>query len=331
MNMICKKKKGSVLAATMAAALLVTGISSIYGAPGVEPDRTCSLSFELDGQYKELEELIIPVDIYRVASIDVTGQYTTMEGYETLDFADIDDQTTAEEWEKLSNEAVSLAELMEPTVSLNIQKDEETGKAAGAAEGLETGMYLVKAQSVDAQENHYDFTPYLISLPNNHYYTTGDDSWVYDVVTGLKPEQTPLYGSLQINKILQTYNATLEGASFIFSVEAVRNGQSVYSNVVSLQFDAAGEKSLVIEGLPAGAEVTVTEVYTGASYTAVSEKEQRVTIPTGGAKEPAEVTFINDHDDRMNGGTSVVNHFTYEDGVWNWEQLTDNSGTTEQE
>src|SRR5699024_12349884 len=65
----------------------------------------------------------------------------------------------------------------------------------------------------------YAFTPYLVSLPNNYFYTTGQDEWVYDVTAGMKPQQTPRYGSLVIRKTLTSYNATLGSATFIFQVE----------------------------------------------------------------------------------------------------------------
>ena len=44
-----KKKGAAVLAVVLA--FSAAGLSSVYGAPGVETGRSCSLSFELDGQY----------------------------------------------------------------------------------------------------------------------------------------------------------------------------------------------------------------------------------------------------------------------------------------
>ena len=97
-----------------------------------------------------------------------------------------------------------------------MQKPEGSDKSKGVAGDLSTGMYLVVAESVQSPEYTYDFTPYLISLPNNYYSETEDDTWVYDVTTGLKPAQTERYGDLVIEKTLTAYNATLGGADFIF-------------------------------------------------------------------------------------------------------------------
>ena len=49
------KKKGA--AALAFVLVLSAGLSSVYGAPGIETGRSCSLSFELDGQYEELKEV----------------------------------------------------------------------------------------------------------------------------------------------------------------------------------------------------------------------------------------------------------------------------------
>lgn len=50
---------------------------------------------------------------------------------------------------------------------------------------------------------------------------SGSDSWIYDDIDiELKPEQTGLMGSLQINKTLKTYNTALGEPVFAFDVEA---------------------------------------------------------------------------------------------------------------
>ena len=72
-----------------------------------------------------------------------------------------------------------------------------------------------------------------------------------------------------------------------------------------------------IEHIPAGANVTVTEVYSGASYELTTEATQHAVIA---ADDIAGVSFENEYDHRNNGGSSVVNRFTYNEGDWDWEQ-----------
>ena len=141
-------------------------------------------------------------------------------------------------------------------------------------------------------------------------------------------------------KSIKLYNETMKGASFVFDIEAEVNGEIVYSDVVSMVFDGTGTKSVVIKELPAGANITVTEVYSGSSYEATGEAEQTTQIV---ADEMVSTAFENQYDGKLNGGSSVVNHFEFtpnektaddqkqsaEDGVWDWEQQTDSTQAQE--
>ena len=327
-----KMKKRIKQGTAAALALMLTVPVVMYtaqAATGIDTDRDCSVSFQLDGTFQELESLEIPVNLYQVAQVDETGAYEALTGFESLDLGNVDDQTTAQEWEEKAAQAVQIIE-----DSDNIQPARTTTVEKGA-QGLSTGMYLVEAQQVQSEEYTYSFTPYLLALPDNYYSDTNpDDSWVYDVTTGLKPDQEARYGSVQINKTLDTYNATLGGASFIFSVEAVKDGETVYSDVVSLVFDGPGTRSVEVGNIPAGAQVTVTEVYSGASYQIVGNNAATAVIS---AETPARVSFANTYDGSNNGGSSIVNHFTYTapegtdsgEGTWNWTKQTDSTDVQE--
>lgn len=321
-------KKGSALALALALMLSATVLPKVYAAFGIDTEKSCSLTFELDGTYQELNGLTIPINLYRVADVEENGEYKVLPGYEDLDLASINDKTTAEDWEKLAGKASELVENQSavPDVEVQMQKPDGGDKSTVTANDLSTGMYLVIAESVQSAAYKYDFIPYLISLPNNYYGQTQDDTWVYDVITGLKPSQTQRYGDLVIDKTLTAYNTTLGGANFIFQVEAERDFEVVYSNVVSISFDAPGTKSVKIEHIPAGAAVTVTEVYSGASYELTSDGTQQTVIV---ADNTVDVSFENTYDHRNNGGSSVVNRFTYNDGDWDWEQQKDSTGEQE--
>lgn len=321
-----KKKGAAVLAAVLMFA--AAGFSSVYGAQGIEIGRNCSLSFELNGEYEELNHMEIPVKLYQVAKITPAGEYEPLAGYESLELGTVDENTTADAWERFAQEASELTSQLgaEPEAELTIAPDEE-GVPSARAENLSTGMYLVEAENVQTAEYTYAFTPYLVSLPNNYFYTTGQDEWVYDVTAGMKPQQTPRYGSLVIRKTLTSYNATLGSATFIFQVEGVKDQETVLSDVVSLVFDGTGTKSLEISGIPAGTEVTVTEVYGSANYDPVSPETERVTILADGEEgSPVTVEFVNEYNGKLNPGSGIVNHFEYDGGVWNWQGQADNSG-----
>lgn len=313
----------------LAFALLLSSavISRVQAAVEIDTNQKGTVTFQLDGEFEELKELEIPVKLYQVAEVDTSGAYKALTGFEDLKLEEITSETTAAEWEEKATLASEIIDGKE-----NAQEDTSctlTG-GTGKVEELSLGMYLVKAETVLSPEYEYSFTPYLISVPNNYWATTGDDTWVYDVTTGLKPGQENRLGSLIIEKQLDSYNATLGPASFVFQVEGEKDYEQVYSNVVSIVFDGAGTKSAQIDELPAGATFTVTEIYSGASYTLTTAPSQTAKIIAEGEEgSPVSVSFTNTYDERMNGGASIVNHFTNTDGVWDWQQQTDSTVTVE--
>ena len=330
--MTMKKRIRTAGALTLAAitVLSAAGLSSVYGALGVETDRKCSLTFTLDDtEFAELRDLEIPVDVYKVADITEEAVYDTTN---YTDFADLElekvsSTTTAEEWAKMAEKAMETVENkgIKPTEKVKVTKPEGATKSTGVIRDLETGMYLVQAETVQSNEYTYDFTPYLVSLPNNYYSKeNSDDTWVYDVTTGMKPQQTQRYGDLEIVKDLTEYNASLKDALFVFQVEGTRHNKQVYSDVVSIKFNQAGEKSVLVKHLPAGTVVTVKEVYAGGSYSNTSGDTQETVIAAEGSTDnPASVSFTNTYNGKLIPGTGIVNHFENKDGEWSWEQQTD--------
>ena len=131
----------------------------------------------------------------------------------------------------------------------------------------------------------------------------------------------PRFGQLRIVKGIDAYLDEWD-ASFVFEVKAVRgegeDAETVYSNVVSLDFSGGDlEKSVTLDRIPAGSTVTVTEVYSGASYTADAGTVDGLTVS---AAELTEARFHNTHNDRNSGGYGANNHYEYseEDGAWNY-------------
>ena len=333
--MTMKKRIKTAGALTLAAitVLSAAGLSNVYGALGVETDRKCSLTFTLDETEfddDELRGLEIPVKVYKVADITEEAQYDTT-GY--ADFAglglkNVSSTTSAEEWAQMAEDAMKIVKAKEEipsTADVKVTKPEGATEFTGVINNLETGMYLVQAETVQTNEYTYDFTPYLVSLPNNYYSKEKpDDTWVYDVKTGMKPQQTQRYGDLEIVKDLTEYNASLKDALFVFQVEGTRHGEKVYSDVVSIKFNQAGKKSVLVKHLPAGTKVTVKEVYAGGSYSNTSGDTRGAVINAEGSTDnPASVSFTNTYNGKLIPGTGIVNHFENKDGEWSWEQQTD--------
>lgn len=114
-------------------------------------------------------------------------------------------------------------------------------------------------------------------------------------------------GKLKITKIVKNFYKPGGVGACVFQVDYTVDDK-LYSYVYSLDFTKAGVKSLKEIEIPADAEVTVTEKYSGACYSIVGSNKKTVTIEEN---KTATVEFENDYDGRKNvGGISVKNVFT---------------------
>lgn len=321
---------------TLAVTLSGLALPRAYAAKAVDVNRKCSIEFNLqnnvydaatenkDGEkakdFAELNDLPVRVHLYQVAKIKETGAYETVTGFDELKLDEINDKTTAKEW---ADKAAKARELIEKRIEAGAETIEAGAETSvtlnhgiGTITGLATGMYLVVADEVKSPYFTYTFKESLISLPNNYWYNGGgNDDWVYELTgsnaIGLKPDREERVGSLEINKTLTSYNATVGGATFVFHVNVEKLDGTVTNNVYKMEFDGAGNDKLIINDLPAGAKVTVTEAYTGASYRLISGNDPQVTKIIAEEEEgnPVSVSFVNEYNGGQNGGTGIVNRF----------------------
>lgn len=348
-----RKKMKKVSALILTASLLCSAfvLPEVYASIGVETDKNdCVIEVsvgetsykELSGSDSNVKSYPVKVDLYKVGDVSVTGKYTPVDALKAVggfaeELKEVSSKTSTEEWLNMAEAAKKAVEDMTPSAS-----KEASAAQAASFTGLGVGLYLVDVQTTVSDYYEYTFTPYLISLPNNYYSETNqDDTWVYELTgskaIGLKPEKSDRYGDLVIQKTLDVYNATNPNATFVFQVEAsktdVDTGETkvVYSDVVSMAFTEVGTKEILIEKIPAGADVTVTEVYSGASYVVKSDDMDTAVIKADAKydKEASEeatveaevVEFSNTHNGIPHGGSGVINNFKFEDGTWNWEKI----------
>ena len=312
-------KQGSTFLLAVALTFPLLTLPGAKAANAIDTDAECSIQFDIGGSSELLNA--VQVNLYKVASVDESGNYTATGAFSKLDFSSVSADNldaAAATWAERAAEAKKLLkDDTEPTTTTLTQ-------GRGTATGLDTGLYLVDTPKVITTNYIYAFTPYLVSLPTNNYYNNGQtsDDWIYDLTkehnsaVGLKPEQHVRYGNLVINKELVDHNATFgNNATFVFQIDITTLDNKKETRIEELTFDAAGSHSVTIEKIPAGSHVTVTEVYSGASYELASAKSQETDIIANPEKEtevefkPAEVSFINKHDGRTNGGYGVKNNF----------------------
>lgn len=301
----------------------------------------CSITVSVAGNdfQEDFNQMSIPVSLYKVADVDATGEFTPIGEFSGMDFSGIGNATTADEWMGLASEAYSFVENAEAVGNVDISLEEgSAGVAEATFDNLETGMYLVVPQETFNPDYtvKYVFTPYLTALPSSAYTTTGvgSDDWDYETKIGLKAEAEQQYGRLEITKRLLNYNESLGRTTFVFEVEGRdEDGNVVYSNVISSTHAGAGTETVTLDRIPAGLNVTVTEIYSGASYTTVGADAETVLIvsdegveATAGTPEAlssAAVTFTNQYGGGNRGGYGVTNHFESDgENGWNWENPT---------
>lgn len=314
-------KQGSTFLLAVALTFPLLTLPGAKAASAINTGQKCSIEFDISGNSSELLSASIPVKLYKVASVDESGNYTGIGAFSKLDLSSVSADNldaAAATWAERAAEAKKLLkDDTEPTTTTLTQ-------GRGTATGLDTGLYLVDTPKVITPNYTYTFTPYLVSLPTNNYYSGNgaSDDWIYDLTkeynsaVGLKPEQHVRYGDLVIKKELKDHNATFgNNATFVFQIDITTLDKKTETRIEELTFSAAGDDSVTITKIPAGSHVKVTEVYSGASYELASAKSQETDIIANPEKEtevefkPAEVSFINKHDGRTNGGYGVKNNF----------------------
>lgn len=326
-------KQGSTFLLAVALTFPLLTLPSAKAASAINTGQKCSIEFDISGNSSELLSASIPVNLYKVASVDESGNYTGIGAFSKLDLSSVSADNldaAAATWAERAAEAKKLLkDDTEPTTTTLTQ-------GRGTATGLDTGLYLVDTPKVITPNYTYTFTPYLVSLPTNNYYSGNgaSDDWIYDLTkehnsaVGLKPEQHVRYGDLVINKELVDHNATFgDEATFVFQIDIKKPDGKKETRIEELTFSAAGDDSVTITKIPAGSTVVVNEIYSGASYQLTSDRnqiDQTVKIiatdekEAGKAGTAVEVSFTNEHNGRTNGGYGIKNNFYLEDDQYQY-------------
>ena len=329
--------------------LLVTAVApgQTRAAGAVDLSRPCSLTLLTqaspesgeEGQYTDLCSIPeIHGKLYRVADLASTGVYRSRSPFEALNIPTLtapDRESWAALWEETAGCAAAIV-LESPGMpadsAVTLVPMEDGSGIFGTARDLIPGMYLVVLADAQSPAFTYRFRPFLVAVPGNHYWETQEesmDAWVYEVTAVLKPEWERRNGTLIIRKTVDRY-ADMDGsADFVFLVESRdEDGNILYSNVVSIHHQDAGTQEAVLTDVPAGMTVTVTEVYSGASYTLTSAPSQSVIVTAqDSGQDAAAVEFVNTWNGKLGQETAAVNRFTHtqDEDAWVWERCTDNN------
>ncbi len=280
---------------------------------------------------------------------ELTGEYASLK----LPDSPEEGAQPAASWEETAQQAAAIAlDAASPCTPVS-----GSGESAGTKVGnLAPGLYLLVARGrnlteladykieieqtdsltqeeskriatiANSQQYTYAFLPQLVSLPtkeadaNGVINTANPGDWIFEASVNLKPERLDRYGSLEIVKTLSEYETmggVQESATFVFEVTGMLDDQVVYSNVESITFTAAGQERVVLDRIPAMAQVTVREVYSGSSYQLTVPGDRTATIA---ADDIVSVEFENEYDGRRTNGHGIKNQFVYDEeaGAWHW-------------
>ena len=166
------KKKFCKLSAIFIALIMmftVVVLPNVEAALPVDVNKKCSLEISISSHSyaEDLSKNNVQVDLYRVASISQGGNYTGLDAFKDIDWSTVkyDATQSAKTWKQRASEAAKVIKDVTPAYTATLK--------GGYVKltNLQTGLYLVVVNDMNSQYYSYKFTPYLVSLPNNYYYT----------------------------------------------------------------------------------------------------------------------------------------------------------------
>ena len=193
----------------------------------------------------------------------------------------------------------------------------KTEQASSDENGAATTLFTTRVLTEDYE---YLFKPQLFTLPtkldkNVQQYNTAYGEWENQLSIYAKPTREANNGDLKIIKNVS--NPGPDPVNFVFEVTWKDKSNNDVTKVVTMTFKGDTRKEYtLVNTVPIGTEVTVTEVHSGIGYTAVTGP-QTVTIQapaaaTAGGETAAVrnvVEFTNDHTG-PGGGHGILNRFT---------------------
>lgn len=162
---------------------LLLPLSALTERVDLEHDVSLTLSMTEDG--KGLPG--VAFNVYRVASMDDEARFVLLNGYRIGD-TNLNKVKGAAAWSALAQKLAP--QVGSPTASATTNKQ---GKAVFS--DLMSGLYLVKAKSVEIGHWVYDAGVFMVSVPGKT-----DGKWQYDTVADVKYQRSPKTMELKVIK-----------------------------------------------------------------------------------------------------------------------------------
>ena len=137
-------KQGTTFLLALALAFPLLTLPGARAANAIDTDRKCSVAFSVSGEGNELTTTDIQVNLYKVADVDVSGNYTATKDFTGLDVSSVsadDKDTAASKWADRAKEAQEmLTKSVKKTATVTLKAG--TGSLADLATGLYTKLHL---------------------------------------------------------------------------------------------------------------------------------------------------------------------------------------------
>ena len=315
----------AVLALLCAVIFAVPSINGAARASVSTEDCTLTVRFNQTG-FEDFGPDDLVVDIYQLASVAVRGTTRTPTYIEPFSMMENDETpetygermlaiATSEGTPVLTGAPVNQRLTLAPGVYLIVARGVNITDPADYVTEIEDEDGNTKLVTIaEGERNEYHFSPVIVSIPTENE----DGSLNFVVEVGLKAEEEPKTAPFTLIKSLTQMAPNGQSGHFVFHIYAELDGVVLHDETYELEFTAAGNQSIVIDDLPIGTVVTVTEVYQGTSYECVTDITQSVTVTADGL---AEVYFENVPTDTIIKGGAITNYFSMTENGWSWTPL----------
>lgn len=242
--------------------------------------------------------------------------------------------TGTKDWNDKSNKYGRRPETIELTIEADGQKVDPDDYTVDWKKDGDQWTYTITGlprYTFDYGKTPAKETVYVVKevLPDGYISPQSETGVSTEGLEGPEKKLPPLtndwaYGDLRITKNLPSFETTGR-TTFVFSVRAVlpdaADGEDrvVFDDVVTLDFEKAGTQTALIKEIPAGAVVTVTEEYSGASYQQTADPVWTDQDQTIRSNEELGVTFDNTYDGGLGQGSGILNVYRVNDsGGWEY-------------
>ena len=155
-----RKRLGTLLCGAvfcMIAALVQ--LTPAWAAELADPAQKVSLTIE--AQQNGRAGSGMGLSLRRVAEMDARGRFALMGSYQSSGVS-VDGLTSSSQWNQAAKELNDFA--AEESIPADVWTVTE-GQGVCTIDGLESGLYLVAAETLETAEGRYDAAPFLVALP----------------------------------------------------------------------------------------------------------------------------------------------------------------------